>query len=237
MRKAKDCSTEDLAELVLERALRSTAGRKTGCVALAVTGLDCAGKSSLALQLLAICEERGVPTAQVSMDDFFIPPARRPGGVDPGEEYYEHALDYPAFSRAVTTAMAQLGRSLPGTGRAGTTTRSLLVAEGVFLLRSDLQSLWDYSVWLEIDRKAMIRRAMVRDSDYFGSPLAAARAYVRRCIPAQRTHLTNDCPLKWADLAARFGERGWEVRVGQARDRPMRENHEARRAQRNHDYQ
>jgi len=206
-------SSRELARFVVDRLSQPGPDGGDYCRLLAVTGVDCAGKSTLASHVRATCSERGIAVTDVSIDDFFIPPGKRVLGATPSMEYYEYAFDYPAFAAAVATAECRIktADSHIDAGGRPAPSRSVLVAEGVFLLRRELRTLWDFVVWLEIDRRTMIRRAMARDAEYFGSPLAAARAYVRRCIPAQQIHLANDAPVEQADLIARRCASGWRV--------------------------
>jgi uridine kinase len=46
----------------------------------------------------------------------------------------------------------------------------VLLFDGVFLLRPELNDLWDFRVFVEVDAEEALRRAVVRDEELFAHP-------------------------------------------------------------------
>ncbi|MGH3058115.1 MAG: uridine kinase, partial [Gaiellaceae bacterium] len=69
-----------------------------------------------------------------------------------------------------------------------------------FLLRPDLNDLWDFRDFVEVDADESRRRALVRDEDLFGSPDEALRRYRNRYVPGQRLYLDEVDPTAIADV-------------------------------------
>ena len=68
-------------------------------VRVAVDGIDAAGKTTLADELVPLLETRGRPVIRASLDGFHRPrSARYQRGADSAEGYYLDAFDYPCQS-------------------------------------------------------------------------------------------------------------------------------------------
>ncbi len=160
---------------------------------VAITGADCAGKTTLAAEFETRLRASGVDVCIVSIDDYLIPKVERGGGPSEGWSYYERGFDYRALRsrvrREVRGAMTNKLSSTP-----------VILVEGVFLLRRDLSDLWDYSIWIEINDETSVRRAMERDKEIFGSEEAVRNVYLERCLPGQRWHSEIDSPRDRADV-------------------------------------
>ena len=75
---------------------------------------------------------------------------------------------------------------------------AMLLFDGVFLLRPEINELWDYRIFLDAPFTVTIERAILRDSDLFGSAEATRARYEERYIPGQRLYLTSVDPLRHA---------------------------------------
>lgn len=71
---------------------------------------------------------------------------------------------------------------------------SVLVFDGVFLLRPELRDYWDFSVFLRADFDVTLKRAEQRDLALFGSIEEVRRRYLERYIPGQRLYLASAQP-------------------------------------------
>jgi uridine kinase len=178
---------------------------------VAISGPDCAGKSTIAVDVVRRLESKSVEAAAISIDDYLVPRAQRDGLPDEGTDCYERAFDY-----------ARLRKTVAGVKHVSTGSRSrnapsppsppdapLIVVEGVFLLRRDLIDLWDLTVWLDADEETIVSRAAVRDAAYFGGPSEARRVYLTRLLPAQAFHRQTDSPEARASLSFRWDGVGW----------------------------
>src|SRR5919109_5314073 len=138
---------------------------------VAVDGPDAAGKTILADELAAL-----LGADRVTLDDHLRRPEERyRRGRESPEGYYLDSFNLDAFRDAVLSSGA-----------------AIVVADGVFLLRSELDDLWDVRVFVDCSREEILRRARVRDSD-------AAPLYRTRYLPAQERYRRAHRPEERAD--------------------------------------
>lgn len=144
---------------------------------VAVDGPDAAGKTTLAVALAAVT---GLP--RLCADDFLAPPSIRyaRGPLSP-EGYYDDAFDLPAL-RAAVLALPEV------------------IVDGVFLLRAELDDLWDVRVFVDVDAAEQERRVLARDVARFGSPEAVRERYALRYRPAYEAYRRRVRPEARADV-------------------------------------
>ncbi|HVD16662.1 MAG TPA: uridine kinase [Actinomycetota bacterium] len=198
---------ERLADLV-------TTGQQAHPVRVAVDGVDAAGKTSLADELVGPLTDRGRSVIRGSVDGFHRPRADRyRRGELSAEGYYHDAFDYPALR---ANLLDPLGPG--GTGRYRTATfdfrtdqpraepfqraaaDAVLVFDGVFLLRPELSDAWDLRIFLDVPFQETIRRALARDRALYGSTQAVEERYHHRYLPGQRHYLATVQPQRIADV-------------------------------------
>jgi uridine kinase len=172
---------------VLERvadAVPRLPGRR---VRVAVDGVDGAGKTWFADDVARVLTRRGYAVQRLSIDDFLSPAVvRYARGRRSPEGYWLDSHDLPRFVRAVT---AEPAGGVPAEG-------AILMADGIFLHRSELQDLWDLTVFLEVPFDVAFARMARRDGR---SPDPAAKENVRYC-EGQRLYLAERDPASRAHL-------------------------------------
>jgi uridine kinase len=183
-------------------------------VRVAIDGVDAAGKTTLADQLAALLAARGRPVIRAGIDGFGRPRADRyRRGELSAEGYWLDAFDYPALranlldplgpggSRRYRTATFNVRTDQPRTEPLLLAPpEAVLVFDGVFLLRPDLNDAWDLRIFLQVGFKETLRRALARDRGLFGSAKATRARYRRRYIPGQRRYLATVQPQRIADV-------------------------------------
>jgi uridine kinase len=90
---------------------------------------------------------------------------------------------------------------------------AVLLFDGIFLLRPELNDLWDFRVFLQVDFEETLRRATERDEKLFGSREAVRRRYLRRYVPAQRLYLDSVRPELIADVVVTPSPSGFKLNV------------------------
>jgi uridine kinase len=182
-------------------------------VRVAIDGIDAAGKTTLANELAQVLERRGMAVIRASVDGFHRPRAERyqRGEASP-LACYEDSFDYPAlkealllplgpggnrrYRRAVFDVHSDAPLSMPAEDAP---VGALLLFDGVFLLRPEIASLWDYHIFIKVDFEVGLQRALQRDVPLFGSGEAARERYLQRYYPAQRLYLAEARPEQRAN--------------------------------------
>jgi len=181
-------------------------------VRVGIDGPDAAGKTILADELaLPLRDRREVIRA--SIDGFHRPQAQRfRRGPDSPEGYYEDCFDFPALRASLLDPLGPRGnreycRSVFDLQADRPRIEASMVAaedavllfDGVFLTRPELQDAWDFRIFVSVDLEEALHRAIRRDAALLGSPEAVVRRYRTRYMPGQRLYLAAARPEWTAD--------------------------------------
>jgi uridine kinase len=174
-----------------------------------IDGPDASGKTTLADQLAADIGPRAV---RASIDGFHNPVhvRRQRGDLSP-EGYYDDSFDYPSLigellepfasgGLRVRTARFDQEVELPARVDVEIPAQAVLVFDGVFLLRAELRPVWTLAVYLTVDARETMRRALARDTDRFGSEADVKRRYAERYLPGQALYRREARPESRADV-------------------------------------
>jgi uridine kinase len=183
-------------------------------VRVAIDGVDAVGKTTLADRLAPMIAVRGRPVIRASIDGFHRPRAERyRRGADSPEGYYDDSFDYPALREALLfplgldgdrhyrtrafdfhsdAPIAEPPRLAPP--------NAILLFDGVFLLRPELDDLWDVRIFVEAAFTVTLERALRRDLTLFGDTETTRLRYERRYIPGQRLYLERVRPRERAQI-------------------------------------
>ena len=199
-------------QLVVQLAARVLALDEEAPRAVAVTGMSCAGKTTLAGEVSAVVDGAGRPVVRVAYDDFHHPRARRyRRGRLSAQGYLDDAFDPEALRRLVLDPVAAGGPAVvpasydlagdvavePAPMPVGP--GSVVLVEGSFLLVPQLAACWDLSVLVVADPAEVLERAVVRDGD-LGTPEQVREMYLRRYLAAESMHQERDDPWSLADV-------------------------------------
>ena len=145
-----------------------------------VDGVDAAGKTILADELATL-----VPGARrISADEFLRPPVERyRRGRSSAEGYYDDSFDHDRLRGAVLAE------------------RGVVLVDGIFLYRPELNDLWDFRIFVHVELEESIRRGAERDAALLGSRADAERLYRTRYAPGQQIYLRTVRPWALADIA------------------------------------
>jgi uridine kinase len=180
---------------------------------VAIDGVDAAGKTTLANSLASqIAPHR--PVIRAGIDRFHHPrEVRYRRGPDSPEGYYADSFDLealrrllldplgPGGSREIQTGLFDFRSDSPQpTAPVQVTPDAILLFDGVFLQRPELAGCWDFVIFVEVSFETVLRRAVERDRELFGSPQVVIERYQKRYIPAQRMYLAECHPAQHADI-------------------------------------
>ncbi|MFC7619523.1 uridine kinase [Microlunatus sp. GCM10028923] len=174
---------------------------------VALDGPDAAGKTTLADALAGLL---GPSATRLSGDDFHHPAERRRARGLTAEAYLEDTFDVAALAAAlrgfaagdpyVLVGIHDLDTDEPRRTELPVPPRSVLIIDGVFLLRPELAPLWDLSIYLHVTEQTTLQRAVRRDLDRFGDAAEVERRYRRKYLPGQALYRARHDPLARADL-------------------------------------
>jgi uridine kinase len=196
-------------------ARRIIAAKKSGRpLIVGINGDGGSGKSSLAANLVQSLRDTGFDAQGISIDSFHHPKAYRyrRGAMSP-EGYYEDSMDYAAFAdclRTITTAKTFPCRYCSKSFDLETDTidqqftevsaEGIIIAEGVFLFRPELQSFFDVKIFLKITEETVMQRVLERDLPLFGDEAGVRRSYEEKYFPAMRLYNKAVSPVALADI-------------------------------------
>jgi uridine kinase len=200
--------------LVLELARRIGRVECPHPLRVAIDGVDAAGKTTLADELVAPLIQLGRPVVRASIDGFHNPRAiRYRRGESSGEGYFRDSFSHTAlikvllhplgpdgdrrYRRAVFDFRTDSPVDAPLEDAASD---AVLLFDGVFLLIPDLRPYWDFSIFVRASFETTIARAEVRDRQLFGTAAQVRQRYEQRYVPGQRLYLAEAQPDRHASL-------------------------------------
>jgi len=203
-------SRSDVLDVVADGVCRLRAGR---VVRVAVDGVDGAGKSCFADELAQCLVGRGQKPVRASVDGFHHPAAvRYRRGRHSPDGFYRDSYDYARLAEVLLDPLSPGGdrRYLPRVHDVSTDQpvppqpemaepESVLVFDGIFLHRPELDGYWDYSVFLDVPFAVTAARMAHRDHTD-PDPAAPAnhryvagqRIYLAECRPRDRATIVID---------------------------------------------
>jgi uridine kinase len=199
-------------QLVVLVAARILALDETAPRAVAITGMSCAGKTTLAAEVQTVVAGAGRPVVPVAYDDFHHPRERRYRlGRMSAEGYLDDAFDPAALRRLVLDPMAAgepavvpaaydlAGDKPVEADPVPVAAGSVVLVDGSFLLVSELAGSWDLAVLVVADPQRVLERGVLRDAD-LGPPEKVREMYLRRYLAAESLHQERDDPWSRADV-------------------------------------
>jgi uridine kinase len=181
---------------------------------VAIDGVDGAGKTTLASELVEPIRNTGREVIRASVDGFHNPRSvRYARGADSPEGYFRDSFDYAALRRVLLDPLGPNGdrrfrtavfdyradRSVEPPFRVAGPT-AVLLFDGVFLQRPELGDQWDVVIWLDVPFEVTVERAVVRDAQHGVDAAVVRGKYAARYVPGQRLYLDECRPRQRADI-------------------------------------
>ena len=173
--------------LVIERLAAMVDALGSQRLRVAIDGFTAAGKTSLGHELARAVAGRGRPVLRASLDDFKRPWSERHlYDRFSGEGYYRNAFDREAACRLLLDPSAPAADGLVSLCSIDPITQidhsavqsamppsGVLIVDGVFAYRPEINDYWDLRIWIEIDPELSVRRGIERDRELDGEEAEA----------------------------------------------------------------
>jgi uridine kinase len=178
---------------------------------VAIDGVDGAGKTTFADELVGPIKRQGRPVIRASVDSFHNPRAIRYfRGRDSSEGYFRDSFNYDALIENLLEPLGPNGSRLYRCAAFDYRTDSpvmapmlrsrdnaVLLLDGIFLLRPELRAYWDLTIFLDVSFEVSAERTAKRDGNSSPDPNAPEN---RRYVEGQKLYLSECTPKAAADL-------------------------------------
>jgi uridine kinase len=197
---------------IADRVIKKKGNTSPLCVG--IDGIDASGKTYLANELTAFLTKIGHPILHASIDGFHNPRQirHRRGSYSP-EGYYFDSFNYELLKKCLLEPLSPKGSRIYrlqaydfkteteiDSGKLRATNDNILIFEGVFLMRREIEHYWDLKIFIDVDFETCIKRALKRDLYLFGSAEEILKRYEERYIPGQKMYLKLESPKEKADI-------------------------------------
>ncbi len=189
--------------------------QKDSPLLIGIDGVDASGKTILAEKLAGELKKSKRPIIRASIDGFHNPKhIRYAKGENSPEGYYFDSFNYKAIAEALLnplsfgklqykTAVFDYRTDLEVVSPVKTATKdSILIMEGVFLFRPELANYWDIKIFIDVDFKITIKRAVKRTAEieHIGTEQEILDKYKKRYIPGQQIYFEQAHPKEKANI-------------------------------------
>jgi len=184
-------------------------------VRVAIDGCSAAGKTTLADELAEVLRARTErEVIRVGIDYFKRAPELRTAyPIDSPESYYLDTWDNEAVRdrllvplgpggdrRYVAAVRDSSAMEILETPIAVAADDAVLLADGAFLQRPELDDHWDLRVYVDVSFDEVLRRGTARDQQWMASAAAAEHRYLTRYIPGERLYVDQVRPRDRAQV-------------------------------------
>ncbi|MBJ8007498.1 MULTISPECIES: hypothetical protein [Bacillus cereus group] len=183
-------------------------------IRVGVSGITASGKTTFANELAEELKQCGVPVTRASIDDFHNPRAiRYVQGKESARGYYEDAHDYTAFKERLLKPLGPSGNLQYETISHNLITdvsvhneplvalpNMVLIVDGTFLLKKDIEHLFDYKIFVDTDFEIARNRGAKRETEVFGSYEEAEKMFLNRYHAACKMYIEEHNPKECANV-------------------------------------
>lgn len=178
-------------------------------IRVGVDGITASGKSTFVRELSNLLHQSQQKVITTTLDGFHNPRVQRYArGRESAEGYYYDSYNYNEIIKHLLIPLGEGGNLFFKTQVFDLKTDepteleptvafsdSILVVDGSFALRRELQDYWDVRIYLSVDYNIAEERAAIRDAAAFGSATEAKRITQTRYHGAHKIHLEMAKPM------------------------------------------
>ncbi|MGW5953911.1 hypothetical protein [Bacillus mycoides] len=172
-------------------------------IRVGVNGITASGKTTFANELAEEMKNRGVQVTRASIDDFHNPRViRYAQGKESARGYYEDAHDYTSFKERLLKPLGPNGNLQYETISHNLITdipvhntplvalpNMVLIVDGTFLLKKEIEYLFDYKIFIDTDFEIARKRGVERETEAFGSYEEAEKMFINRYHAACKMYI------------------------------------------------
>lgn len=164
-------------------------------VVVGIDGLGGAGKSTISEKLCSELEREGIHTILLHIDDFIhIRKIRYNSSYPEWQCYYDLQWRYDYFAETIERLKDGFNFSneieLYDKDNDGyimkeytVNNKTVIIVEGIFLQRKELQGIFDYMIYIDVQEDVRMNRVLKRDT-YIGNEQQIIEKYKKRYFPA-----------------------------------------------------
>jgi uridine kinase len=186
-------------------------------ILVGIDGVDTAGKTLLANELTNLIHNR--PVIRLSIDGFHNSRKIRyqKGDLSPNG-YYRDSFNYDFLINNVLIPLknnknkitSKIFDFISNTNiqkeQITVPQNALIIFDGVFLLRKEIEKFWDIKIFLDITFNEVLHRAIMRDKYLFAEENKLLEKYRKRYIPGQKIYLEEENPKQKADIIIKYDD-------------------------------
>jgi len=181
---------------------------------IGIDGVDAAGKTRLASELLEIMQNDYYPVIHTFLDRFHNPRKIRYSlGENSPEGYYQRSFDYdklleflllPLSNDSIhnvrTACFDHIKNKTVKPDFIQAASDTILLFDGIFLAKPKLRKFWDLLIFVHSDFEVILKRANERDIQHFKTETELHESYLNKYIPGQILYLQDCQPHLQADI-------------------------------------
>ncbi|MCH5324667.1 MAG: uridine kinase [Eubacterium sp.] len=184
---------------------------ENGIVIVGIDGLGGAGKSTISEKICCEIQNNNTHTILLHIDDFInVRKVRYNSAYPEWQCYYDLQWRYGYFAEIINQIKNKTNDSIEielydkdsdcyFTQSYDIKEKTVVIVEGIFLQRKDLNGIFDYMVYIDIPENIRMTRVLKRDT-YIGNEQQIIDKYENRYFPAERKYYNEYHPERLADF-------------------------------------
>lgn len=187
--------------------------RKNFPLIVGINGIDTSGKTYLSKIIEKELKILGYPVQVIHVDDFHNPIPIRFSGKDQLDDYYNFSFDFEKLVDEILEPIKRehkLSKTLTHLNLATdkfeieklyeVSTNTIVILEGVFIFKDEIRKYLDYTIFIQISKREMNKRAFERDANTIGSEESVMFDYENKYFPTQQKYLALFPPEVYANI-------------------------------------
>lgn len=181
-----------------------------GIAVVGIDGLGGAGKTTISEKICCELKNNNIRTILLHIDDFInVKEVRYDPAYPEWQCYYDLQWRYDYFIKIISQIKDNVNGKIEielydkendcyFTKSYDVTENTVIIVEGIFLQRKELQGIFDYIVYIDVPEEVRMTRVLKRDT-YIGNEQQIIEKYENRYFPAERKYFSEYRPEQSAN--------------------------------------